>query len=108
MPDAGKAKLVDNESRMMAFQSFEGVSIVGVDDESALVEFLMMLVQLGKNLRQAHVLRPGMNPLQIPVPDQVLLQLGSSLHANLGVVLRNELFLVLKFDPGFTLEQSHY
>ena len=45
---------------------------------------------------------------QVHVSDQLLFQLGPVLHTNLGVVLRNELLLMLEFDPGFlTQENTH-
>ena len=95
MPDAGQSQLVDDEPRMMTLQGIQCVSVVRIDNERTLVKFLVMLVQPVQDFLQAHVLRPGVNPLQILIPDQFLFQLGSSLHTNLGVVLRNELLFVL-------------
>ena len=50
MPDAGQSQLVDDKPGMMTLQSIQGVSVICIDDECALVEFLMMLVQPVQNL----------------------------------------------------------
>ena len=50
MPDAGQSQLVDDKPGMMALQSIQGVPVICIDDECALVEFLVMLVQPVQNL----------------------------------------------------------
>ena len=101
VPDTGKAQFVDDEPRVVALQCLQGIPIVSINDECAPVELFVVLIQPGQDFTQSHTLSGVVNPLQIHVSHQLVLQLRSVLHSSLGVVLRNELLLVLEFDPGF-------
>lgn len=108
MTDVGQTQFVDDQARVMVSKGIQGIAVVGVDNEGALFEFIVMLVQPVHDILQAHALRPSMDPIQVPIAHQLILEFRTGIHTRFGVVLRNELFLVLEFDPGFTrVEKTH-
>ena len=108
MTDVGQSQLVDYQARMVVFKGIQGIAVVGVDNEGTLIEFIVMLVQPGHDFIQAHALRSRMDPVQVPIGNHLILQFRPGIHARFGIVLRNELFLMLELDPGLTrVEKTH-
>ena len=99
--DEGKAHLIDNQPRMMALERIQRIAVVGVYDVSARVKFIAVLIHPSRRRGQVHFPCGGMNPLQVHIANQLLLQLGAILHAPLRIVLREARTIILKVDPGF-------
>ena len=95
-------------SRVNGSEQLKRIPIIGIDDESTLIELIMMLLQPGHARWQVHVFRSDKDPFQVLISDQMIFKLCSSFHSSFRVVLRNELLLMLEFDPGFLpLEKTH-
>ena len=106
--DAGKAHLVDNQPCMMALKRIQRIAVIGVHNVGAGVKFVAVLVHPGRRRGQVHFPCGGMNPLQVHIADQLLLQLGAILYAPLRIVLREARTIILKVNPRFlALEQFH-
>lgn len=106
--DPGKSHLVDNEARMMPTQDIQRLSVIRVDDICTAVKLLLVRIQPVHELGQSEGFRRAIDPLQVHISDQLLLQLRPGLHTPFGVVLWNELFLMLEIDPGsLSLEKTH-
>ena len=108
MTDPVERPLVDNQAGMFFLQGLEIVPVVRVHDKGLGVQFVPMLVQPRVRLLEAQVFRKCVDPLDIHMRDELILQLRPGLFSRLGVVGRDVLGLMPKGHPRFApVEKAH-
>ena len=86
-----------------------GLAVIGVDEIGRTFEFRVVGFQPFPDLIDAHLLSRRKDAVEVIVAGQLLIQFGTGFLTRLGVVLRDELLVViLEGNPRFlSLEKAH-
>ena len=109
MADAVKGHAVDNELGIVATEVVERVAVIGVDNESAVVEGLAVGVEPMEEFADAEVERGLEDLVEIFAGGDVVVELGTGFDAFFRIVLGDEVGIVAEGDPGaFAVEEFHW